>query len=266
VSTSPERCDGSPMSAGADALMFLCAAYPGSLVRASPPELHAALLSLDAQLLPQHKLACEATLRAFDDDGATTAELHLRLPAGWPDTAHARVAVSCATRPRAWEVASSATLQAVVDADADGLASLLSTLTALLETTPPPAPAPRQLLLCSLEHMHDLVGYTRTLSGWALELGLRGRLLFAGNAILLLVEGEAEASGTLLLYLRTRIVDVDCRGRPCKERLLRVLYESEAASGAAEALGETFEVKKFDSASPALAILTAVGIPVEIWP
>ena len=55
-------------------------------------------------------------------------------------------------------------------------------------------------------------------------------------------------------------------GRPCKERLLRVLYDSEAASWAAETLGEKFEVKNFDSASPALAILTAVGIPVEIWP
>ena len=252
------------MSAGAEALLFLVAAYPGSLVRASPPELHAALLSLDCEALPQGTLACEATLRACSD-GGETAELHLRLPAGWPDSAKACVSATSGSRPRTWEADSSVALQAVLDAD--GPATLLSTLAGLLETrTPPPPPPPRRLLLCALDHMHDQAGYTRTLCTWAAELGLAGRLLFAGNAILLLVVGEAEDARGLLLRLRTRTVDVDCRGRPCKERLLRVLHDGEAAPGAAETLGARFDVANTESAAPARALLTAAGVPAAAWP
>ena len=258
-------------SDGAEALLFLCAAHSGSLLRASPPELHAALLSLDGDALPTGLLACEATLQACGD-GGSTAELHLRLPAGWPDSAKASVSVTSGVRPRAWEAASSAALQVVLDAE--GPATLLSTLRVLLEQAPhkpppPPPPRPRlppRLLLCSLDHMHDQAGYTRLVCGWAAELGLRGRLLFASNAILLLVEGEAEDARRLLLLLRTQTVDVDCRGRPCKERLLRVLYDGEAALGAADALGAAFEVAQVSSKAPVHALLTAAGVPAAAWP
>jgi len=258
------------MSAGAEALLFLCAAHPGSLVRASPPQLHAALASLDSDSLPGPG-ACEATLRACAG-GGECAELHLLLPAGWPVTAQARVSATSGLRPRAWEAASSAALQA--ELDADGLGTLLSTLAGLLERPrlelppppPPPPLPPRRVLLCALDHMHDQTGYSRRVCEWAAELGLRGRLLFVCNAILLLVEGEAVEARRLLLLLRTRTVDVDCRGRPCKERLLRVLHDGEAAPGAAQALGETFRAAHESCAAPARALLAAAGVPAAAWP
>jgi hypothetical protein len=180
------------------------------------------------------------------------------------------VTATSGARPRAWEAASSAALQTVLDAE--GLSTLLAHLADWLaphgggvETRPPPqppSPPPRRLLLCALDHMHDQAGYSRLLFEWAGELGLRGRLLL-GSAILLLVEGEAKEVRRLLLLLRTRTVDVDCRGRPCKERLLRVLHDGDAAPGGAATLGKAFRVVHESSAAPARELLAAAGVPAE---
>jgi len=70
--------------------------------------------------------------------------------------------------------------------------------------------------------MNDRARYSRTICSWAAELGLSGRLLFLEALILLLIEGPASATREYLLRARTRPVDVDFKGHPCREHMLRV--------------------------------------------
>ncbi|PSC73020.1 RWD domain-containing 3 [Micractinium conductrix] len=127
---------------------------------------------------------------------ASTAQLHLVLPPGYPERAAAGVeAVTCSALGRAG------------------------------------------------------AAYSRTLKGWARDLGLGGRLLFCGGRrrrrrssssssdgrsgskggssssasppiILILLEGPAPAVKEFVFRLRTRNVDVDSKGRPCRERMM----------------------------------------------
>ena len=47
------------------------------------------------------------------------------------------------------------------------------------------------------------------------------------RGLVVLLEGESEGVARLLGLWRTSSVDVDKRGRPCKERLLQVTYPLE---------------------------------------
>ena len=83
------------------------------------------------------------------------------------------------------------------------------------------------VLVALLDHMRDRSGYTRLLEAWCLELGVSGRLVDPADTagLLVVAAGPREAVGKLLVRWRTRSVDVDSRGRPCKERMMKVLYE-----------------------------------------
>ncbi|GFR49064.1 hypothetical protein Agub_g11090, partial [Astrephomene gubernaculifera] len=85
---------------------------------------------------------------------------------------------------------------------------------------------PLQVLLLKLDHMHSRALYVRTITAWARELRLTGRLIFQGNLILVLLEGEADAVRQYLVRHRTENVDVDSRGRKCKERMLQVIVQA----------------------------------------
>lgn len=105
-----------------------------------------------------------------------------------------------------------------------------------------------QLALLRLDHMHDRASYSRTIKRWARELGLGGRLLFCSGGsgsngsgesggvtagtrassasppiILIVLEGEEAGVKEYLVRQRTRVVDVDSKGRPCRERMMTVV-------------------------------------------
>lgn len=82
--------------------------------------------------------------------------------------------------------------------------------------------------LLRVDHMHARQRYCKTILSWCNELGLKGRLLFQGRFILILLEGRASDVQEYLTRHRTRPVDVDSAGRTCKERMLSVLYDSPA--------------------------------------
>eukprot|EP00887_Chlorella_sp_A99_P003615 scaffold7.g3615.t1 len=107
--------------------------------------------------------------------------------------------------------------------------------------------------LLPLDHMRDRAGYSRLIRSWAGELGLSGRLLFLGSGggavVLLLLEGPAAALREYLVRHRTQNVDVDSKGRPCRERMMSVVCE-EARAGRSfpegfgeEALGSMAELE-----------------------
>ncbi|EFJ47435.1 hypothetical protein VOLCADRAFT_92146 [Volvox carteri f. nagariensis] len=82
-----------------------------------------------------------------------------------------------------------------------------------------------QVLLIRLDHMHNRALYGKIIGSWVRELRLTGRLIFQKNLILLLLEGDGDALREYLVRHRTESVDVDSRGRKCKERMMNVVVQ-----------------------------------------
>jgi hypothetical protein len=195
--------------------------------------------------------------RADDDNAGDggSCQLHVSLPPGYPAAAPACVlAVSSEHLSRDQEARCLQLLQQVAGAAlglaGDGqecLCQLIEALLAELESAARERRAatagadaahdPQQqedqqqyVALLRLDHMHDPGLYRRTLRRWAGELRLAGRLLLCGGGsgrraaiLLLLLRGEEAAVREFVLRMRTRNVDVDSKGRPCRERMMDVL-------------------------------------------
>ncbi|GAB4819828.1 hypothetical protein N2152v2_006874 [Parachlorella kessleri] len=82
-----------------------------------------------------------------------------------------------------------------------------------------------RLVVLKLDHMQDRRGYCRAVRRWCGELALTGRLILAGSLVCVVLEGAPDDVRECLARWRTRCVDVDSKGRPCKERLMTVVYE-----------------------------------------
>jgi hypothetical protein len=220
------------LSPGEELLGVLCTSA-AQLLRVSPDALLPALRELDGSLLGPPAWPVTATLQVASSSGRSTAQLTVLLLDGYPTVpAHCTVA---STQRRAWETATAAALQALADAAAPShcLHRLCAELQERLEAAEGEQQAersaravseePHQTLLLRIDHMNDRARYSRTICSWAAELGLSGRLLFLeGALILLLIEGPASATREYLLRARTRPVDVDFKGHPCREHMLRV--------------------------------------------
>lgn len=75
-----------------------------------------------------------------------------------------------------------------------------------------------------LDHIRDKRGYVKTLSKWAKQLDLCGKLLLGCPRILLVLWGRVEDDlKQFHLRHRTTLIDVDSSGKPCKERLAKLL-------------------------------------------
>ncbi|GFS08470.1 RWD domain-containing protein 3 [Elysia marginata] len=79
--------------------------------------------------------------------------------------------------------------------------------------------------LLHLDHMRSKSSYTKLIKKWAYELSLVGRLIFCQRLILILLQGDSKDVKEYIVRNRTSNVDVDSRGRSCKERMLSVLCE-----------------------------------------
>ncbi|EKX42744.1 hypothetical protein GUITHDRAFT_164010, partial [Guillardia theta CCMP2712] len=113
-------------------------------------------------------------------------------------------------------------------------------------TPPPPRPTPssssssHRVCVLKVDHMREERRYTRTISGWILELGLQGKLFMWKRLIYLVVRGDEDRVSRYLHLHRTQQVDVDSRGRRCKERMLQVIHDGKVEE--ATALTASFEV------------------------
>ena len=74
--------------------------------------------------------------------------------------------------------------------------------------------------LLHLDHMRSKAKYTKTIQKWTKELNLCGRLMFCDKLILILLHGSENSIKEYLHLQRTVNVDVDSKGRNCKERML----------------------------------------------
>jgi hypothetical protein len=197
-----------------------------------------ALRTLDAAALPPNEASIQATLKVVSVPGGRhQAELTVLLQRGYPGVA-AQCVVTSPTQRRAWESTTTDVLQDKADSASRDGANCLHELLALLQeqvdaadaedaeeeaaAAHAPQPLPTTVTLLRLDHMRDRARYGRTLADWAAELGLEGRLVFNEALIIVLVHGIDGAIREFLLRARTRPVDVDSKGRPCKEHMLRV--------------------------------------------
>jgi hypothetical protein len=80
------------------------------------------------------------------------------------------------------------------------------------------------LLIFEIDHMRDRKRYLNNLKSWVRDLALCGRLVTGQRRILLALTADAaEPLREFEKRLRASKVDVDSRGRPCKERMAKVL-------------------------------------------
>jgi len=240
------------------------------LLRASPTALEAPLLALQSPpLLPAS--AVEASLEV--KCGVEAAELHVLLPSAYPDSPASYV-VTSGTRHRAWAAKTSASLQSLADACASrgesSLASAMEALVTELQAVNEPAAsaslavpeqAPPCALLLRLAHARDRAGYSKAVSGWARELHLGGRFVFAPKLVLLILEGEQHALIEFKKRLRTRPVDVDSHGRSCKERLASV--ERDVAPHGGAGFGGRFITVMANGVGAVRELLAPIGM--EGW-
>ena len=80
--------------------------------------------------------------------------------------------------------------------------------------------------LVRLEHMRSEAHYLGILRKWAYELNVFCHVANAGpHRVFVLLKGTEEDVHEFLKRWRTSSVDVDKRGKPCKEKLMSVLYQ-----------------------------------------
>lgn len=82
-----------------------------------------------------------------------------------------------------------------------------------------------ELLIVKIDHMRSSGPYIRTLEAWSSQLGLVTILITSGDqGIVLLSQGDKCQITKLLLNWKTTNIDVDSRGKPCKERMIQILH------------------------------------------
>jgi hypothetical protein len=84
--------------------------------------------------------------------------------------------------------------------------------------------------LIHIDHMRDRTLYCKTIGKWALELAISCCVLRISSRwnILLCLQGSTESVNEFTTRLRTQCVDVDSKGRRCKERMSRELLRTPA--------------------------------------
>uniref|UniRef100_H0Z592 RWD domain-containing protein 3 n=1 Tax=Taeniopygia guttata TaxID=59729 RepID=H0Z592_TAEGU len=102
------------------------------------------------------------------------------------------------------------------------------------------------MLLLHLDHMRAKAKYVKTVEKWASNLRLTGRLMFMGKIILILLQGDRSSIKEYLILQKTSKIDVDSSGKKCKEKMMRILCETEVQSQH-KRYHLTFEVKEYSA-------------------
>ena len=78
--------------------------------------------------------------------------------------------------------------------------------------------------IIQLDHMRDKRKYIKIIERWSNDLHINGTIIFYGKTkIFLVLIGEEKNLNRFQQLLKTNNVDIDSRGRPCKEKLSKVL-------------------------------------------
>ncbi|XP_042321428.1 RWD domain-containing protein 3 [Sceloporus undulatus] len=100
-------------------------------------------------------------------------------------------------------------------------------------------------VLLHLDHMRAKRKYVKTVEKWCTDLNLRGRLMFMGKMILILLQGDRRNIKEYLILQKTSKVDMDSSGKKCKEKMISVLSETKAQTE--HRRFQEFEVKEYST-------------------
>ena len=87
-----------------------------------------------------------------------------------------------------------------------------------------------ELVVAKLDHMRNRTCYLRTLTTWSNDLHIPIMVFFAHKLILLVVEGSPDLVREFLRRFRSCNIDVDSSGKPCKEKMMKLLAKIEHPS------------------------------------
>lgn len=90
-------------------------------------------------------------------------------------------------------------------------------------------------IMLHIDHMNDHVAYMKLLQRWADNSGLSGLVVYCDTGrrvhdVIICLQGEVRAVTAYLHQLRTELVDVDSKGRKCRERQSTVLCRRPAGT------------------------------------
>lgn len=80
-----------------------------------------------------------------------------------------------------------------------------------------------QVCIMRIHHMRCRDNYLKYLKKWSEQLQTNTLVLFCGKMILLILRGLDTSIEEFIKRLRSRTVDVDSAGKPCKERMVSIL-------------------------------------------
>ena len=82
-----------------------------------------------------------------------------------------------------------------------------------------------ELLVIKIDHMRRSGPYVKTLESWSDQLTVSAALFISNDCgIILVIEGDKRSTSKFLLNWKTQNIDVDSKGKPCKEKMTQVLY------------------------------------------
>ncbi|KAM3841469.1 RWD domain-containing protein 3 isoform 3-T3 [Vipera latastei] len=112
--------------------------------------------------------------------------------------------------------------------------------------------------LLHLDHMRAKGKYIKMVEKWCRDLDLAGRLMFMGKTILILLQGDKRDIKEYLMLQKTSKVDVDSSGKKCKEKMMRVLFETKIQ--AEHRRFQAFEVKEYSTLDELQQEFEAAGL------
>mmetsp|Transcript_25718 Transcript_25718/g.58496 ORF Transcript_25718/g.58496 Transcript_25718/m.58496 type:complete len:268 (-) Transcript_25718:229-1032(-) len=123
-------------------------------------------------------------------------------------------------------------VQAFLELAAESLAPAASSEASVAKLT---TISQEEELVLRIDHMNEHASYMKQLERWATDGGLAGVLLYDDSGrrvhdVVLVLQGESRAMGAFLQQLRTELVDVDSKGRKCRERQSTVLCRRPAGT------------------------------------
>ena len=126
-----------------------------------------------------------------------------------------------------------------------------------------------------LDHMRAKKAYCATLESWANRLGLAGGILTLAyhKHVYIVLRGSSKAVTTFCKRLRTEKVDVDSKGRPCRERQSQVLVHQApllrqrdvvGRIHASRQEGDCFSIYSVNERNNLRTALLRLGVPADV--
>lgn len=81
-------------------------------------------------------------------------------------------------------------------------------------------------LVLNYDHMRAKQKYVRQIQTWCRDLQIVGRLIFWERLIFNILVGDEESIKEFLKLSRTVSVDIDSRGRKCKEHQMKIIFRA----------------------------------------